>query len=256
MISPTAVPMPAHGLRRERFGLVAVLFVVWLAVTLLGELVMAGIAGTDLHGLATSVVLIPVMAAAVLLVVAGVFRGWLGEIGLGLPKAWWPFALPAIITLIGLLVTLVGGIPTAIGLLTVNAMAVGLSEELMFRGILDRWFRSRIGMMKGVVVVAVAFGAIHALNAIITGDIAAAATQAAFNALVGLWYGATRVRGGSIWPLIVLHGLWDTAVLSAGLNGSAAGTAILSVGGLVLVVYGIVLTVGLARHEGKRGDSA
>ncbi len=257
MMPPVSLPAtPSRGLRHERFAFVAVLFVVWMAVTLVGELVMANLAGTDLHGLATSAPLYPVMAAAVLLLVVGLFRGWLGQIGLGLPHSWRLYGLPAAVTVVGLIVTLFAGVPAALGLVFLNAMAVGLSEELMFRGILDRWFRSAIGLVKGVVVVAVVFGAIHAFNAVITGEVAAAATQAAFNALAGLWYGVVRVRGGSIWPLVVIHGLWDTAVLASGLNGSTAGALLLSVGALVLVVYGIILTVGLARHQGEHGDPA
>ncbi len=257
MTQPAATsPTPTRGLRHERFEFVVVLFAVWMAVTLLGELLMAKLAGTDLHGLATSAPLYPVMAAAVLLVVVGLFRGWLGQIGLGLPHAWRLFGLPAVIVGIGTVVVLFAGVPAALGLIFVNAMAVGLSEELMFRGVLDRWFRSNFGLIKGVIAVAVVFGAVHALNAIITGEIAAAATQAALNALAGLWYGTLRVRGGSIWPLVVIHGVWDTAVLASGLNGGTAGALILSVGALVLIVYGIILTAGLARNEGEHGDPA
>ena len=32
---------------------------------------------------------------AILLVVVAMFRGWLGQMGLGMPSAWWPYAVPA-----------------------------------------------------------------------------------------------------------------------------------------------------------------
>ena len=91
-------------------------------------------------------------------------------------------------------------------------LPVGLSEELMFRGVLLQALRHTVSIWPAVSLTTLAFGAVHSLNvSIITGDLRGAVIQSTAAALSGLSFIALRLRTGSLWPCIVIHGLWDCA---------------------------------------------
>jgi len=95
-----------------------------------------------------------------------------------------------------------------------NTFLVGLSEELMFRGVLLQAFRRTVSIWPAVALTTLVFGAIHILNVFMTGDLRTALLQAATAALTGLPFIALRLRTGSLWPPIVVHGLWDFATFT------------------------------------------
>eukprot|EP01133_Synstelium_polycarpum_P020414 gene20414-24496_t len=134
-------------------------------------------------------------------------------------KTFWLVWPPLLYALLMLLLAWAGGWPMPRVLLMVacNAALVAISEELMFRGILLQ------GMLER--------GALW---------------QAVAAALQGVGYAAIRLRTRSVWPMVLVHGLWDFALVTASLPHPAEdGASILPYAALLAVLplclYGVYL---------------
>jgi membrane protease YdiL (CAAX protease family) len=73
-----------------------------------------------------------------------------------------------------------------------------LSEELFFRGLLQRGLTRRYGAGIGVGITSVLFGVVHAMPAAIV-----------YASVAGLVLGLVRLRTGSVLPCIALHGAFN-----------------------------------------------
>lgn len=159
-------------------------------------------------------IVIPFIIAPVFLLLVIAFRGWWKETGLKPVKRlrsllilWLP-----IIFIIGFF-----GIAFAIGLtfsqtlffILINTMLVGISEELMFRGLVFYGAIKEFKIWTAILFTSVLFGSIHLLNGFTTGDFLGSTVQAVTAAMAGMWFIALRIRTNSIIPSIILHGLWD-----------------------------------------------
>lgn len=160
----------------------------------------------------------------------------------------WP---PLLYALLMLAVAWAGGFPARGVLLVIacNTAVVALSEELMFRAILLQGFLDRLAIWPGVMASSAIFGLVHAANGYATGDVGAALWQSAAAFLQGVAYAAIRLRTRSIWPMVVVHGLWDFSLMTATLSAAADGEvssmpylAMLAV--LPLFLYGLYLLRG------------
>lgn len=115
--------------------------------------------------------------------------------------------------------------------LVVLALAIGVTEELWFRGLVIARLRPDLGAWFAVVASAVLFGAPHAF-----GGPAAMLNAAGVGLAVGIPFAVVRVRVGALVPLIGWHAVIDTwAFLHSG-SVEATGTPDASdiVAGLVL----------------------
>jgi hypothetical protein len=92
----------------------------------------------------------------------------------------------------------------------------------------------------GFVLVSAAFGLVHVLNALLTGELAAAGVQAINAFMSGSAFLALRIRTRSILPVMVIHGLWDFAVFLVG-SGSAPHPAA-PAAWQQQITYGLMLT--------------
>lgn len=77
------------------------------------------------------------------------------------------------------------------------ALAAGIGEEILFRGLLQRWL--------GWWPQGVLFGLAHAAGGFWP--------QVVFSLALGLAFGWLRRRGWSLWPLIIAHFLYDAVLL-------------------------------------------
>jgi membrane protease YdiL (CAAX protease family) len=168
--------------------------------------------------------------------------------------------LPMLYIVLGLGLAVAFGLPPAAVLLWVlfNTFLVGLSEELMFRGVLLQAFRNTVSIWPAVWLTTLAFGAIHTLNVFLTGDLRAASIQSAAAALSGLLFIALRLRTGSLWPPIVVHGLWDFATFTlavsrgGGTPGSSGGPmTLMTFLPILLVLPNALYGLWLMRHVGR-----
>ena len=97
------------------------------------------------------------------------------------------------------------GIALGVGLL-VGTLFIGVSEELLFRGVVLTFMRDRYREWIAATVTAVLFGAIHFL---------AGPVQIVASAIFGyLLYYVRRVSGGIVMPILV-HTAWDFSVFTA-----------------------------------------
>lgn len=95
------------------------------------------------------------------------------------------------------------------------ALLVGIVEETLVRGIVLTGFEAYGPLLAGAVS-AVYFGLLHLGNLLVRPDPVVVA-QAASALLIGLLFGAVRLRVRSLWPLVLTHALVDLPPLVTGI---------------------------------------
>lgn len=242
----------------NRIYLALGVLVVWMSITMGPQLVggqdsrpLLDIVG---HGVNWGIA----AAAAVMLAVVFLFR-W-HDVGLAAPKParslllmWFPLAYVAVF----FVMAASEGMPSAsvIGFLLLNTLLVGISEELMFRGVLFRALHTALRIWPAILLTSLAFGGVHLLNVFITGDLAGAAVQALNAGLSSLVFFAILLRTGSIIPAIIYHILWDfaTFLVTAGDTGAPAAVpqAVAYLVPLLFVLPNALVALYLLRNIGK-----
>jgi uncharacterized protein len=200
----------------KRLAISLAAFVGWLLITVVGGHIHTGEA--PLLQAVTRGLGWPFLLAALFLLALVVWQQW-RDVGLNKLASWRSLLLtwlPMLYIVVGLAFAVVFGLPPLGVLLWIlfNTFLVGLSEELIFRGVLLQAFRRAVSIWPAVWLTTLAFGAIHVLNVFMTGDLRGALIQSAAAALSGLLFIALRLRTGSLWPGIVVHGLWDFATFT------------------------------------------
>ncbi len=229
--------------RRLAISLAA--FVGWLLITVVGGRMHTGEA--PLLQAVTRGLGWPFLLAALFLLALVVRQQW-RDVGLNqLPSGrsllltW----LPMLYIVAGLGLSVVFGLPPAgvLAWILFNTFLVGLSEELMFRGVLLQAFRRTVSIWQAVWLTTLAFGAIHILNVFMTGDLRTAVMQAAAAGSSGLLFIALRLRTGSLWTGIVVHGLWDFATFTVPASRSVESQTVASGGPMTLMTFMPMLLV-------------
>lgn len=105
-------------------------------------------------------------------------------------------------------------------------LSVGLTEELLFRGlvtrmIFEKYGKSPVGAWFALLTSSLMFGAVHLINAASgAADIRGVLVQMVAAAALGMSLGAIYLRTGSLWAVALLHGLMDLlALLPSGIYG-------------------------------------
>lgn len=202
-----------------------VAFLIWMLITFGGGWLATGGQGS-LNDLVTKQIGFQfVLAPLFLLAVVFSFR-WQRPVGIkpAEPARSWLLVWLPVLFIVGFLglAAVVSFPPTTLVLFVlVNTLLVGVSEELMFRGLIFYGALSRLKIWPAIVITAALFGLIHAFNGFITGDFGAAFIQACSAAMSGIWLHAIRLRTRSLYPAMLIHGLWDFAVF---IFGAAAGS--------------------------------
>lgn len=251
----------------RRLALAVAAVVVWAAITLVVPKLLLD-SRTSLQELVTNDFAWGVAGAAVFLLVVAWLAGW-RDLGFRAPSppGWWKLLwLPALyLAGLGAVALATGRFePAAVTMVLVNTAMVGFSEELAFRGVLWGGARKAMAFWLAFLLVSLAFGSVHVFNAILTGELAAAGVQALNAFMSGTAYLAIRIRTRSIFPIMVIHALWDLAVFAVGSGGDK--TAALPpdlwqtqlVSGLILTgplcLYGLWLVRNESVRAGWRDD--
>jgi membrane protease YdiL (CAAX protease family) len=248
---------------RNKLVVALTVFVIWILITLFGPGLQIGSQNITLNDLVSHAIALWLAGACVfLLVVVGVL-GWWRQVGLRAPapRSWRLTWLPFVFILIFLATAALIGFPApkVVMIVLINTLLVGISEELMTRGVLFVGVLSRFGIWSTIVIVSVLFGAMHLGNGFITGDLEAAAVQALAAAMSGLLFIALRMRTNSLVPGIVVHWLWDFSAFM--ITSAGAGPApVAPEPSLTLKVFfplllatpGFIYGLWLLRHIGKR----
>jgi len=197
---------------RNQLAIALIILIVWMAIVMGGGLLQVGIGGFD--SLVTKHVVIGLILAPLFLF--GVIRyfNWnRRELGLNAAQDWHLLLFPGLFVLIFLVIAFILGLPPIemIIFALINSMLVGISEELMFRGIIFRGVLSQAGyrIWSAIWITAILFGVVHVLNGFITGNFITALAQALMAIMSGIWFHAIRIRTRSIYPAMLIHGLWD-----------------------------------------------
>jgi membrane protease YdiL (CAAX protease family) len=102
-----------------------------------------------------------------------------------------------------------------------GAIGVGFGEEVATRGSMIVGLRSRFAEGRVWLFSTVAFSALHVPNVVFGLPLAAMPVQVVLTFIVGSgFYAIRRVSGTLVLPM-VLHGLWDSALL---VNSATGGT--------------------------------
>lgn len=165
------------------------------------------------------------------LLIAGCFilllwrLGWLSRSGLtrlGRPWMWaWAGALLLYKGLIALY-AFTGSLrfplpPLDLGAaILLTCLATGLLEEIMYRGLLlgamvQAWGSSRRGLAAAALASSAFWASLHLFNLLLR-PFPLVAFQVGETLLSGFVYAALLLAGGSIWPLVLLHGLFNAMV--------------------------------------------
>ena len=140
-------------------------------------------------------------------------------------------------------------------------VGVGLSEELLFRGLVlcglvRAWGGRRCGTIKAVLVTSLIFAVLHLTQVASGGLSPSGASLLTLQALViAVWWGALVVAGGSIWPAVMLHSVGNAVVAVRGLDASIARPELVAYAGLLCLSLPLgALAVALLRRTAPSGD--
>lgn len=123
-------------------------------------------------------------------------------------------------------------------LVALTTFLVGLTEETMFRGIIFHGATARFKTILGTIISSLIFGLLHFMNMLGGAGFGWTVSQVIHAASDGFMYAALRLVTGSLWPGIILHGLWDLSVsyvhtaVKAGGGAAAQNLTNLQVGGI------------------------
>ena len=153
------------------------------------------------------VLLVIVSALAVMM-----FGGW-REAGFAKPVQFRAFlyAVPPLLCPIFLL--FFSGIivrdPVQIVMLLVLTAMVGFAEEALCRGVVVQAFLQQ-GLMRAALFSSLIFGFAHMIQIFYGASIGTGLLYSIYAALIGFGFAAPYIRsGGAIWPVIIVHGLYD-----------------------------------------------
>lgn len=194
------------------------------------------------------------IATAMLLSHLGWWRpaGFRGPFRWADPLLFWLPAVPLLLTLPAFVVgaaKVVVTNPWQIALFLYVSLLVGFVEEGLFRGVMVRALYPR-GIWMAALVSGVLFGLVHAVNIPLGYNAQATGLQIVYAAtFYGFASAALVIYTGTIWPIVLIHGLTDfVAWLQSGATLATTGvttadvvsTAVISVLG---IGYGVLLLV-------------
>lgn len=139
----------------------------------------------------------------------------------------------------------------------INTLFVGISEEMMFRGIFMSSFTNKFGYWPAVIWTSLIFGGIHVLNGFITGDFAMATLQAFMATCSGLLFLGIRVRTLSIITAIILHWIWDFTVFISGTVITPTEDLVSLIPSMLLVIAPVIFgIIGILSLRNKKAAEA
>lgn len=204
---------------RKRTIISFLVFVGWLLITVFVSAFWVAVRAPQSIEASVSQSVQPGFAIALVFLFAAVAIFRWRDVGLNPPRAhtlrllWFPALYIAVFFAVGI----IGELPPAsvVLIILVNTLMVGVSEELACRGILYRGFRASAGIWPSILGSTIVFGSIHIFNGIGTGDFGQAAIQAGTAFMTGIAFMGIRLRTGSLYPGMLLHWLWNFALVTS-----------------------------------------
>ena len=98
-------------------------------------------------------------------------------------------------------------------LFAVTMLCVGFLEEVIFRGLLFRALCRQGNLRLAILISSVTFGAGHIVNLLGGRELVATLLQTVYATAIVFLFTMVFYRGKSLWPCIVIHGLFNTLSL-------------------------------------------
>jgi len=123
-------------------------------------------------------------------------------------------------------------------------LLLGFVEEGIFRGVLFYGLRSHFTPLASVFTSALIFGLFHFVNIFTGAEVLTTLYQVIHAFAMGFLYASLRLKLGALWPLIILHAMWDfsffilQSTIQSPDNTSVSMTAGLSIS-IPALIYGI-----------------
>jgi membrane protease YdiL (CAAX protease family) len=121
------------------------------------------------------------------------------------------YAVPPLIGPVFLLFTtgIARSDPLQVMMLVIFTAMIGFAEEALCRGVILQGFLAR-GPMLAALFSSLIFGSMHLVQIFYGMSIGMALLYVVYAGLIGFGFAAPYLRsGGAIWPLILVHGLYD-----------------------------------------------
>lgn len=195
----------------RRLWISLVVYVLWIIITLAGAKWLLGGEEAGLNELVKNGVGWQFVGAVALLFAAIAAFKW-RDMKFGAPHSllkvmWFPMLVLLAISSLALTTGMPEG--KVVFFVAFNTFLVGVSEEVMFRGVLFRALLENSKVWTSIIITTILFGAVHVLNGFTTGEWGMAILQAFAAGMSGLIFIAIVIRTGSLWPAIIYHFLWD-----------------------------------------------
>jgi membrane protease YdiL (CAAX protease family) len=161
--------------------------------------------------------------------------------------------LPSVSILIAMWVVFLSGLANAslsaaqwqlLAIAGFTTLLVGLGEETMYRGIVLHAFLTTNRVRFAMLVSAIAFSLLHAVNVFGGVLLIAVPMQLIMTFLFGFFFAPLMLKLNNIVPLMIFHWLWDFVVFAAPLVGEQTHTAVVAIALLnipIEIIVGIVL---------------
>ncbi|HEY6567566.1 MAG TPA: type II CAAX endopeptidase family protein [Actinomycetota bacterium] len=234
-----------------------VIFVVYGAVVLVGAL----ISGYDYDEIADTTdsiikaIIAPIGVGVIILLLTAHFLGWWKPVFTDEHRsARWTLAMPilvAIAIVVGLASADWGNVDSSLVVwLLIGTLLVGVSEEVLTRGLMLTAFRGGMGEVGAWFWTSVMFGLLHSLNILEGQAVGPTIQQIVFAFAFGSVLYASRRATGTLLVPIVLHGLWDFTSFITNLGNADAVEKVqaASVQTLVAEIAVIVFIVAAVKH--------
>lgn len=206
-----------------RLRIALIVYALWIIVTLAGAQWLLGGEDAELDELVKNGVGWQFVGAVALLFAAIAAFKW-RDMKLGAPHSllkvmWFPMLVLLAISSLALMTGMPEG--RVMFFVIFNTILIGVSEEVMFRGVLFRALLENFKVWPAIIITTILFGAVHVLNGFTTGDWDGALVQAVAAGMSGLIFMAIVIRTGSLWPAIIYHFLWDCILFLMGTASAA-----------------------------------
>lgn len=232
-------------------GLVAIGSSLVPVVFTAGGFAIATARGLDDLGTYPTVAAAVTVSALVGLLIMWRARPSLTDFGLRTPRnaaraLWWvpPGAVVALVLLGSGVAVRLAVVPAIVWL----AVAVGMNEELFYRGVVLKVMR-RYGARRAIVYSALIFGVLHLANLGNGSSAGYLVLQVVFSALFGFVTAELVAVTGSLWPGVAFHAAYDTVAYLGGDSSSTTALVSLAVQVVLLGAYGWWLWRRLPRAE-------
>ena len=95
-----------------------------------------------------------------------------------------------------------------------ECLAIGLFEELAFRGVIflmfaERRHANRKGLFWSLILTSAVFGAVHLVNVLMGGGIGGVILQIGYSFLIGAMCSVVLLKTLNIWLCVLLHAIYD-----------------------------------------------